>query len=138
MAKRSTLKKVVRENPTTSTIAVLAVGGVAAIGLTWWLVERNAAAAAPALSQAATPQNVVPLQPGATTIAPAKGSTVTLQLPAGANLQSVTADGTPFAGTFASNVFTFVASDDAQIVATWTPASGGAQVMTINVVPPGS
>jgi hypothetical protein len=105
--------------------AVVVVGGVI-------LLERKATAATPA---PAANNNTVSLQPGATTIAPVRGSTVTLQLPSGASWSSVTAEGSTTVPQQAT--FTFTAGDDAQVVAYWSDASHTNQQTTINVVPPG-
>ena len=116
----------------------LVFGGAGALLLVY-LFWPKTVTAAPA---AAASNNNVVLQPGSTTIAPALNSQVTLTLPPGAAWASadpVTAEGSPIAGTNVLGTFTFTATDDVQLVASWFASLNSAQInTTINVVPPGS
>lgn len=112
---------------------LLAVSAAAVVGVV--LYEKSAKAAAPAL---VVPQNTVQMQPGATTIAPAKGSTVSFVLPVGASWVQGDIEGTALNNLPASGTFSMPFSDDAQVFLQWRDARGTVQSTTINVVPPRS
>lgn len=118
-------------------LPIIAGVGVGAVGLLLW--QKHAAASAPALPASTTPSSVqVGLQPGATTVAVAKGGGVILVLPTGATWSTATTPVTPLnptaaqpTGNISFNVTMGAASGI--ITANWIDSSGRAQSTTINV-----
>jgi hypothetical protein len=137
------IKRVVRQNPATSTVVIAGVGTVAAVGLLWWLVEKNAAAATQAVvapaptSTPTTPAvthvggssiTLIPNQPQAVSTGSEIGDSITINLPAGANWtgQSTgpTVAPTPLSG---SAPITWLYQGPGTVYWTWVDATGQPQ-----------
>lgn len=113
--------------------AVAAGVALGAVGL--YLLEKKAAATT-AITTAAN-SNMVMLQPGSTTIAPAVGSTVTLTLPANASWTNVTDTAGVIQATYSAfnSPVSFIAATADTVTATWNDGTGAIQTTTINVAP---
>jgi hypothetical protein len=133
---KKAIKRIARENPTGTSIALLCLGGAAAIGLTWWLVERNASAATPALT---APAGTIPLQPGPMTINVAQGVTQTFTVPAGSQIQQAVDNNAAAGGagvtiqpTQASWAATGASGSTGYLTITWLNSAGAQQTTTVN------
>jgi hypothetical protein len=115
-----------------------AILGIAAGALGLFVYERNAKAASP--NQGAPASVSVNLQPGATTVAVAKGGSVVAVLPTGASwstsaqpVNPLASSGVQPSGTMNMNVVMPTVAGLYPILFSWTDSNGQAQTTQVNV-----